>query len=244
MRRVLPAFILALLIHVMLFLWVDGEWAGRNITPPRTRIITMTLFQREAPAPAVSLKKNPPKLKSKLKPRLKKATSTPNIAKAVLPPPFKKIDILYHPDPEPAPLKVEKHSETSPSQSRADDQQKDERAQAEPEITAPATRLLARGDDRANVRAVIEAIPLYQVNPPPVYPVRARRRGHIGTVTLEVLVNSEGRVNGLRIFRSSGHSSLDRSALRSVKEWIFEPGKKGMKNGEMWVRVPVRFQLE
>ena len=244
MRRVLPAFILALLIHVMLFLWVDGEWAGRNITPPRTRIITMTLFQREAPAPAVSLKKNPPKLKSKLKPRLKKATSRPKIEKAVLPPPFKKKEILYHPDPEPAPLKVEKHSETSPSQSRADDQQKDERTQAEPEITAPATRLLARGDDRANVRAVIEAIPLYQVNPPPVYPVRARRRGHIGTVTLEVLVNSEGRVNGLRIFRSSGHSSLDRSALRSVKEWIFEPGKKGMKNVEMWVRVPVRFQLE
>jgi protein TonB len=61
---------------------------------------------------------------------------------------------------------------------------------------------------------------------------------------LEVLVSAEGRVSELRLVESSGHASLDRAALRSVKKWVFTPGTKGMKKVEMWVRVPVVFQLK
>ncbi|MBW1768473.1 MAG: energy transducer TonB, partial [Deltaproteobacteria bacterium] len=71
----------------------------------------------------------------------------------------------------------------------------------------------------------------------------ARRRGYEGTVVLEVLVNQEGSVEDLRISESSDHSILDRAALASVKKWLFEPGRKGDEAVEMWVRVPVRFQL-
>lgn len=62
-------------------------------------------------------------------------------------------------------------------------------------------------------------------------------------MVLEVLVDRNGRVGDLRLFTSSGYSILDRKAMASVKLWLFEPGMKGDKKLDMWVRVPVSFQL-
>ena len=89
-----------------------------------------------------------------------------------------------------------------------------------------------------------EAIPVYQKNPHPKYPRIARRRGYQGTVMLEVFINREGKVSDLRIFESSGHSVLDRAAVASVKLWSFKPGTRGEEKVEMWVKVPIRFQLK
>lgn len=98
-------------------------------------------------------------------------------------------------------------------------------------------------DIEKKTHVVREAIPLYKVNPPPEYPRIARKRGYQGTVVLEVLVDQNGRVGDLRLFTSSGYSILDRKAMASVKWWLFEPGMKGDKKLDMWVRVPVSFQL-
>jgi protein TonB len=91
---------------------------------------------------------------------------------------------------------------------------------------------------------VQEATPLYRQNPVPEYPLIARRRGYQGTVVLEVLVSRDGKVKELNLSASSGHSVLDRAALASVKGWLFDPGTRGGEKVEMWVKVPVRFQLE
>ncbi|MDA3832302.1 MAG: energy transducer TonB [Spirochaetales bacterium] len=99
-------------------------------------------------------------------------------------------------------------------------------------------------DLRKKTSVVKEAVPLYRVNPLPEYPGLARKRGYQGTVVLEVLVDQNGRVGDLRLFASSGHSILDRRAMVSIKEWLFEPGMKGNKKLDMWVRVPVRFELK
>ena len=92
-------------------------------------------------------------------------------------------------------------------------------------------------------KVVREARPAYKDNPRPQYPKRARRRGYEGTVILEVLVDGNGRVKELRMLTSSGHSVLDKAALKSVKGWLFEPGMVGDEKMDMWVRVPVRFEL-
>ena len=89
-----------------------------------------------------------------------------------------------------------------------------------------------------------EAIPIYDKNPSPEYPLIARRRGFQGTVVLEVLVDRNGRVGDLRIFKSSGYKVLDSAAEESVREWIFKPAIKGNEKVEMWVRIPVCFQLK
>jgi len=91
---------------------------------------------------------------------------------------------------------------------------------------------------------VREARPIYRKNPPPEYPKLARKRGYQGTVILEVLVDCKGRAADLRIFTSTGFPILDRVAMESVENWLFEPGMRGNKKVEMWVRVPIRFQLK
>jgi periplasmic protein TonB len=89
-----------------------------------------------------------------------------------------------------------------------------------------------------------EAVPLYRDNPPPAYPVLARKRGYEGTVILEVLVNKNGRVTDLKIYHSSGYAVLDEAALATVKDWQFQPGSRGETAIDMWVRVPIRFNLK
>ena len=91
---------------------------------------------------------------------------------------------------------------------------------------------------------IMEAIPLYRLNPPPKYPGLARRRGHEGTVIMDVLVDPKGKVKELRLFQSSGYPVLDRAAVKSVRSWEFEPGRRGDEAVEMWVKIPIRFQLK
>ncbi len=99
------------------------------------------------------------------------------------------------------------------------------------------------GNNSAAIAIIKEAFPLYKTNPPPVYPPVARKRGYKGVVVLSVFVDENGRVKSLRVFNSSGYSILDDAALDSVKKWIFKPGMKGEKKAAMWVRVPIRFEL-
>lgn len=91
--------------------------------------------------------------------------------------------------------------------------------------------------------AILPARPLYQSNPPPVYPPQARRLGQQGTVLLEVLVSAAGRAEELKIIGGSGSRSLDAAALKAVGEWRFQPGSENGRPKAMRVLVPVRFEL-
>ncbi len=91
---------------------------------------------------------------------------------------------------------------------------------------------------------VQKSSPLYRDNPPPEYPRRAMQRNQQGTVVLEVLVNSRGRVEEIEVAESSGYSVLDRAALEAVQGWVFQPGRKGDSKIDTRVRVPVRFELQ
>ncbi|MCG6880189.1 MAG: energy transducer TonB, partial [Deltaproteobacteria bacterium] len=71
----------------------------------------------------------------------------------------------------------------------------------------------------------------------------ARRRGYEGVLLLKVLVNGDGKVADLLVLKSSGYSMLDKSAVRAVRNWRFEPGTVDGKPAKMWVQVPVRFKL-
>lgn len=88
------------------------------------------------------------------------------------------------------------------------------------------------------------ATPNYKENNPPAYPLLARRRNYEGTVLLDVLVRRDGRVGSIRLAESSGHTSLDQSAIRGVRKWTFHPGTRGGEAVEMWVTIPIRFQLK
>lgn len=91
--------------------------------------------------------------------------------------------------------------------------------------------------------SIIKAVPRYRENPTPVYPRLAKRRGYQGTVILDVRIDAEGKVEALKINRSSGFPMLDQSAEITVRNWRFVPGRYGDRPIEMWVRVPVKFML-
>lgn len=93
--------------------------------------------------------------------------------------------------------------------------------------------------------AVVElSVPLYDINPPPNYPRMAQRRRYEGTVLLDVLVDKTGRATQVKVAQSSGYAVLDRSARADVSHWRFKPARKGTQTVEMWVQVPVRYELK
>lgn len=84
----------------------------------------------------------------------------------------------------------------------------------------------------------------YLRNPAPRYPVAARRAGEQGTVTLKVLVGSDGLAQRVEVEKTSGSSRLDTAALDAVRRWRFVPARRGPTAIESWVLVPVVFRLE
>jgi len=83
----------------------------------------------------------------------------------------------------------------------------------------------------------------YLDNPPPTYPEKARLNKHQGTVLLDVLVEKEGSPKTIAIHTSSGYRSLDQAAVSAVKRWKFEPARRGRKQVEATVTIPVIFKL-
>jgi protein TonB len=81
----------------------------------------------------------------------------------------------------------------------------------------------------------------YQVIPR--YPATARREGAEGTTLLKVLVLADGRVGDVAVHKSAGHPDLDRAAADAVRQWHFDPARKGSQAVAMWVLLPVEFRL-
>jgi protein TonB len=83
----------------------------------------------------------------------------------------------------------------------------------------------------------------YKENPKPSYPKAAFRVGAEGTVEVAVEVNPDGSVAAVRLVQSSGHESLDQSALDTIKGWRFRSARKDGVLSKSVVRVPITFRL-
>lgn len=220
-KRILLASAFSLFIHWLLFGLNWSFLKERSVIIPKSRNVTITISYKKPEPAAEQPKKEKKKIrKSEIKPW--KKTKKKEILKPVE---AEKVAV------EPVPFESEE----------AENLKKEIQDDMLPEIENTIDDL---SEVLAAVPVIREASPLYRKNPPPVYPRVARRRGHQGTVFLEVLVARNGNVKDLRLLESSGYAALDDAALASVKGWIFEPGMKGNQSVEMWVKLPVRFQLE
>lgn len=83
----------------------------------------------------------------------------------------------------------------------------------------------------------------YLHNPTPSYPDVAISRGYEGTVLLNVQVRADGKVQTIRIQKSSGYSALDDAARDTVLRWSFVPARRGNQAVSGWVIVPIDFSL-
>lgn len=80
--------------------------------------------------------------------------------------------------------------------------------------------------------------PVYQI--PPKYPSALRRQGISGEVKIELVVDANGRVVNPRVVSSSNRAFED-PAMDAVKQWKFEPGKRGGEAVPFKMLVPIRF---
>jgi len=223
-KRTLIAAVLALGIHAII-LGAECNWYKPIfIDRPIPRVMTMTLASWQPRKPAVKMQDIPSKtpVRFKTPPKMLKEQITK-------PMPLK-------PDTTSLPLSTASVAETVDNYKPAP-----ETRLTDPETSKPIDR---GNQDQSASPFVQEAKPLYQTNPAPEYPRMARRRGYQGNVVLEVLVSRNGNVSDLKASTSSGYPILDQAAINSVKKWTFVPGMRGNENVEMWVRVPIRFELE
>ena len=226
MRRLLLAAALALAFHSLLFT-MRFEGPTAKLTLP-SRPLTLSLVHGPTePPPSLAASKIPkqPELPP-YRPELREGNSQIQKSRKVEKP-SKRIVPSVLPKQEPATPSTEAHGVVSG------------------EISASGTSQESPFPTLASTAPPVhEATPLYRRNPVPEYPLLARKRGYQGTVVLEVLVDRQGGVADLRLSASCGYSVLDQAALASVKTWLFDPGTRGGERVEMWVKVPVRFQLE
>lgn len=113
----------------------------------------------------------------------------------------------------------------------------------------PVLRPVVKGNSPVNVSssgqgAQTKAKPDYLSNPAPRYPLEARRNGWEGTVLIKAYINKEGYPENIEIERSSGHLTLDETALKTVGKWKFSPARIGKTPVESTAHLPVRFVLK
>jgi periplasmic protein TonB len=240
MKRLLLAMLLALAGHALLFWWGrDLAWMPAEIEGPRHQVplhlelVAQPATEPEPPTPPPAASPTPPR-------------PVPETASQIRPESFKAAVAEPAPEPEPPPMPPRPEREPEPA------------AKPEPEFppqpatpaAAPAAPAPAPPRDPGPMAAaeetaeIIMARPLYRENPPPPYPPAARQRFYQGTVLLAVLVNEQGRVEEMEVATSSGHPLLDRAALKGVRDWRFEPGRRNGQAVAMWVQVPIRFAIE
>jgi protein TonB len=215
-KRILIAAIIAVGIHG-LFLGIEFDRTRGGFSErPKSRIVTMTLVSRQ------------PK-KAESKPVTNKHVSVDRNKKKA-----EKKKLLAKPEKKKHVIRSSNAAKNNLTQEPAIDILKDR----------SSTEAKQSFSDSQGFNSVKKAIPIYDKNPSPEYPLIARRRGFQGTVVLEVMVDRNGRVGDLKVLKSSGYKVLDRAASASVRDWIFKPAIKGNEKIEMWVRVPVRFKLK
>ena len=111
-------------------------------------------------------------------------------------------------------------------------------APPEPSAAVAAPRNAAQPDPNAYVATDEAAEPIYTV--PGNYPDIARQAGVEGTVVVQALVGTDGRVRDMRIVRSI--PMLNGAALEAVRQWRFKPAATGGKPVAAWVSVPIPFR--
>ena len=215
------------------FLGAEPEWLKKK-SPYKAepRPVTLTLMYHEPQSPKISSIKAvnvPRKVKQK---RL--AGQRP--PKKVLEPlkPVKTPSQLTHASKPEQPEMVQESPDRLPDPTKEALQEQAFDA-GDKEVLTPPVRI---------AYGLRQTGPTYRKNAAPGYPRLARIRGYEGTVVLEVLVDRMGIVDNLHVFESSGYPILDRAAVTSVRKWLFEPGMRGDERVDVWVKIPIRFELK
>ncbi len=75
------------------------------------------------------------------------------------------------------------------------------------------------------------------------YPAMLWNAGIGGTVEVWFFISEEGRVLNSRVSKSSGHAQLDEAALKVADVVLFTPALNRDQRVQVWIEVPITFQV-
>lgn len=229
-RSVVVGISCLLHLGVVAGILLAAQWLPAKLPVLPVQFVTLETAAPEPPAPTTL-----PKPISRFFPRFRRAQES------------------AHRTPTPASPAVPEESRAAPAASsaptaslsapaEADGIASTQRAATDAVVSSPASAGLPAAP--ASTEAPTElARPKggYQVRPS--YPSAARRLGAQGTTLLKVHVLADGRVGEVIVQESAGHSDLDRAAADAVRQWRFDPARRGSDPVAMWVLLPVEFRL-
>lgn len=155
------------------------------------------------------------------------------------------------PEPEPEPVAPEAVEAAKPEPPRPEPvkdapKPKPPNPPPKPPKPAPPKPKAAETESAPESReesARVESAPVALGRIAPSYPRMARRRGHEGTVVVEVEVGADGKVERATVLSRSGHDELDESALKAVRGASFAPAKAGGAGVRGRLRLSFEFRL-
>jgi TonB family protein len=101
----------------------------------------------------------------------------------------------------------------------------------------------ARGAYRAKTPGLV--LPKVKEEAKPVYPSQARNRKIEGVVEVEAVVGPDGKVDRVRVTKSLDKEyGLDEEALRTARDWTFEPGTLNGKPVPVLVVIQLEFRVK
>ncbi|MDD5034608.1 MAG: energy transducer TonB [Methylococcaceae bacterium] len=221
------AIAVSLLLHALSW----QIWQKLHLEPP--------LKETPAKVLEVSLVTLPPKVLSEPPAQ---APSPPPPPKPEPPKPKKPVEkprILPKPAPKPKPRPEPKKVETKPEPESAPAPEPVREETPPPAVEKPAP---PKPTPPAFETAKYNSPSLH--NPRTSYPRRAQEQGWEGTVILRVQVLPSGEAGEISVARSSEHDILDEAAVDQVKEWRFEPARKGDTAVASTINIPITFKLK
>ena len=97
-------------------------------------------------------------------------------------------------------------------------------------------------DPLPNAVQLFEKDPMVVKTAVPEYPNIAQRVGLEGNVTVQVLLDKEGKVKKTLLSKTSDDIFVD-VALDAAKKWVFTPALMNGRPVAVWVSIPFRFRL-
>jgi protein TonB len=68
--------------------------------------------------------------------------------------------------------------------------------------------------------------------------------GEQGRVELDVYILADGSVGEIKLKRSSGYSRLDQAAADAVRQWRYQPARRGSEAIAFWYVQPLTFSID
>lgn len=84
--------------------------------------------------------------------------------------------------------------------------------------------------------------PVARSRTPPTYPFEMRRAGITGEVVVDFIVDNNGDVQNAYAL-SSTQREFEAAAVQAVSKWKFKPGRRGGRDVNTHMRVPIVFSL-